>query len=313
MVKKYFEFINESYGGFGTMGEYIEHLSKDNEYALNIISQYTQDFDPKIRLANVINLLPKSKQEFILKMILDEKSGEESPQDVDVISYTSVNLNESIETLGGKQILRSFLKVITALGQKTISYKPNLTPNDFIFYFDTELLKINDVKSVMSRYKFFDDSVNKIDYTFDFCNLYYGITDDLKFQYGIRTENELMKIGKFDLSTSVLKFLLLLDSPSANSLKKQISTLNINQLELIAKIKQSMIGFNPGSFEKKIKPVITDNVISYSYFDSNIDSNEIENIKSNFKSFLIPFRWSEKIQVNVSVTGNHLFFNIRLK
>jgi hypothetical protein len=40
---------------------------------VNIISQHTQDFDPKIRISNVINLLPKSKQELILKMILDNK------------------------------------------------------------------------------------------------------------------------------------------------------------------------------------------------------------------------------------------------
>lgn len=313
MIRKYNQFLKESFGGFKTMGEYIENLSKDNDYALNIISQYTQDFDPKIRLANVVNLLPKSTQDLILKLIIDDKSGKEEPKDVDVIAYTDVKLNESIETLGGKQILRCFLKVITALGQKTILYKPELTPNDFIFYFDTDLLKINDVKSVMSRYKFFDDVVNKIDYTFDFCNLYYGITNDLKFQYGIRTENELLKIGQFDINTSVLKFLLLLDSPSANSLKKQISTLNLNQLKLMSKIKSSMVDFNPGTFKKKIKPVITDNVISYSYFDSNIDINEIQNIKSNFKSFLIPFRWSEKVQVNVSITGNYLFFNIKLK
>ena len=47
--------------------------------------------------------------------------------------------------------------------------------------------------------------------------------------------------------------------------------------------------------------------------DQQIDPNEIENIKSNLKSFLIPFKWSDKIQVSVSVTGNHLYLNIKVK
>jgi hypothetical protein len=313
MIKRYSQFIKESFGGFRTIGEYIENLSKDNDYALNIISQYTQDFDPKVRLANVVNLLPKSTQDLILKLIIDDKSGNEEPKEADVIAYTSANLNESTTVVGGKQVLQCFLKVITALGQKGISYNPENTPKDFIFYFETSLLQVDDVKSVMSRYQFFDKVVNEIDYTFNFCNLYYGIKTDGKFEYGIKTETEMLIIGQFDLTVGVLKYLLLLNSPSANGLKKQIATLNINQIKLLGKIKNSMENFNPGTFQKKMKPVITDNIISYSYYDENIDINEIENIKSNFKSFLIPNRWSDKIQVSVSVTGNNLFLNIKIK
>jgi len=313
MIRKYNQFLKESFGGFKTIGEYIESLSKDNEYALNIISQYTQDFDPKIRLANVINLLPKSTQDLILKLIIDDKSGKEEPKDVDVIAYTSANLNESTTVIGGKQVLQCFLKVITALGQKGISYNSERTPKNFIFYFETTLLKVGDVKSVMARYQFFYKVVNEIDYTFNFCNLYYGIKTDGKFEYGIKTETEMLAIGTFNLTVGVFKYLLLLNSPSANGLKKQIATLNLDQLFLLGKIKDSMENFNPGSFQKKMKPVITDNIMSYSYFDESIDPNEIDNIKSNFKSFLIPNRWSDKIQVSVSVTGNHLFLNIKIK
>jgi hypothetical protein len=264
MIISYRDFIKESYGGFKTIGEYIENLSKDNDYALNIISQYTQDFDPKVRLANVVNTLPKSTQDLILKLIIDEKSGNEEPKDVDVIAYTSANLNESTAVVGGKQVLQCFLKVITALGQKGISYNPENTPKDFVFYFETSLLKVDDVKSVMSRYQFFDKVVNEIDYSFNFCNLYYGVKTDGNFEYGIKTESESLHIGKFKLTTGTLKYLLLLNSPSANGLKKQISTLKVEQLLLLGKIKDSMENFNPGTFEKKMKPVVTDNIISYS-------------------------------------------------
>jgi len=313
MIKNYNQFIKESFGGFRTIGEYIENLSKDNDYALNIISQHTQDFDPKVRIANVVNLLPKTTQELILNLIIDEKSGNEEPKDVDVIAYTSANLNESTTVVGGKQVLQCFLKVITALGQKAISYNPENTPKDFVFYFETSLLKVDDVKSVMSRYQFFDKVVNEIDYSFNFCNLYYGVKTNGNFEYGIKTESESLPIGKFKLTTGTLKYLLLLNSPSANGLKKQISTLKVEQLLLLGKIKDSMENFNPGTFEKKMKPVVTDNIISYSYFDQSIDLNEIENIKTNFKSFLIPYRWSEKIQISVSINGNYLFLNIKLK
>ena len=313
MITSYRDFIKESYGGFKTIGEYIENLSKDNDYALNIISQYTQDFDPKVRLANVVNTLPKSTQDLILKLIIDEKSGNEEPKDVDVIAYTSANLNESTAVVGGKQVLQCFLKVITALGQKGISYNPENTPKDFVFYFETSLLKVDDVKSVMSRYQFFDKVVNEIDYSFNFCNLYYGVKTDGNFEYGIKTESESLHIGKFKLTTGTLKYLLLLNSPSANGLKKQISTLKVEQLLLLGKIKDSMENFNPGTFEKKMKPNIIDNVISFGYFDQKIDLNEIENIKSNLKTFLIPFKWSDKVQVNISVSGNHLFLNIKVK
>ena len=313
MIRKYNQFLKESFGGFKTMGEYIESLSKDNDYALNIISQYTQDFDPKIRLANVINLLPKSTQDLILKLIIDDKSGREEPKDVDVIAYTNVNLNESTTIVAGKQVFQCFLKVITALGQKNISYNAGKTPKDFLFYFETELMKVDDVKSVMSRYQFFDKFVNEIDYTFNFCILYYGFKNDGTFEYGIKTESEYLKIGKFNLTIAVMKYLLLLKSPSANNLKKQIVTLNPLQISLLGKIKDAMENFNPGSFEKKMKPVITDSIISFSYYDQTIDPNEVENIKSNFKSFLITQPWSDKIQVSVSINGNHLFLNLKIK
>jgi hypothetical protein len=301
------------YSGFKTIGEYIESLSKDNDYALNIISHYTKNVDPTVRLANVINLLPKSKQEFILKMILDEKTGNVKNKEVEIISYTSVNLNESNDSVGGKKVFQCFLKVITALGQKEISQNFDICPKEFLFYFETDLLPVDDVKSVMGRYHYFDFKINKIDYTFNVCNIYYGVKVDGKFEYGIRTESDFVLFGGFDVTPSVLKYFLLLTSPSSKNLRKQLSVLNLEQIILLGKIKQSMINFNAGTFQKRLKPVISDNIISFGFMDQQIDPNEIENVKSNLKSFLIPFKWSDKVQVSVSTTGNHLYLNIKVK
>jgi hypothetical protein len=313
MIKNYNQFIKESFNGFRTIGEYIESISKDNDYALNIISQYTKDIDPTVRLANAVNLLPKSTQELILKLIKDEKTGNEEPKEANVIAYTSANLNESFDVVAGKKVFQCFLKVITALGQKEISYNSEKTPKDFLFYFETNLLPVEDVKSVMGRYEFFDKFINNIDYTFNNCNLYYGIKLDGKFEYGIRTEDQSIVIGNFKLTNGVIKYFLTLSSPSAIGLKKQIATLDLSKLSLLGKIKQEMENFVPGSFEKKMKPNIIDNVISFGYSDQKIDLNEIENIKSNLKTFLIPFKWSDKVQVNVNISGNHLFLNIKVK
>ena len=309
----YKNFLNESKEGFRTIGEYIESLSKNNDYALNIISQYTKDLNPSIRIANAIDILPKSTQDLILKLILDEKSGSQKIDQVDVISYTSANLNESLDTVAGKKIFQCFLKVITALGEKEISYNSEKTPKDYIFYFETNLIEVNDVKSVMTRYQFFDQKVNSIEYTFNFCNLYYGIKIDGNFEYGVRTENQYITFGKFKLTSSILKYFLNLISPSSKGLKKQIATLDLNQILLLGKIKQAMESFSSGSFDKKLKPSIIDNVISFGYYDEKLDLNEIENIKSNLKSFLIPFKWSDQLQVSVTTSGNYLFLNVKVK
>ena len=183
----------------------------------------------------------------------------------------------------------------------------------FIFYFETNLLPVEDVKSVMGRYEFFDKFINNIDYTFNNSNLYYGIKLDGKFEYGIRTEDQYIIIGQFKITNGVLKYFLNLSSPSARSLKKQISTLNLNHLFLIGKIKQEMENFVPGSFEKKMKPNVIDNVISFGYFNQSADQNQIETIKDNLRSFLLQFKWSDRIQFNVNPSDHWVFVNIKLK
>jgi hypothetical protein len=305
--------MNKEFKGFRTIGEYIENLSKDNDYAKNIISQYTQDVDPTIRIANVINTLPESTQKLILKLIVDEKSDNEQPKEVDVISYTSANLNESVETLAGKKIFQSFLKVITALGQKEISQNFGKCPKNFIFYFETNILSVDEVKSVMSRYPYFDNKINQINYIFNDCNIYYGINIEEKFEYGIRTESEFLIFGKFVMTENIIKYFLLLSSPSSKNLKKQLSVLNFKQIQIMGKVKQAMFSFYPPSFENKPLVTIIDNILSYGYTKQDLNLNEVENIKSNLKSFLIPFSWSDMIQISVSISNNYLFLNIKIK
>ena len=299
--------------GFKTIGEYIESLSKDNPFALNIISRYTQDIEPTVKISNVINVLPKSKQELILKLILDEKTKNKNPEDASVIAYTSANLNESLDHMGGKKLFQCFLKVITALGEKEISNNPNKCPKKFLFLFITNFVNFKDVKSVMSRYQFFEIKMRDIEYTSNTCNLYYGIKVDGKFEYGLKIDNEYSIFGQFPITQSVLKNILLLTSPSSKNLKKQMVALTSNQILLLGKIKQAMQGFIIGNQTDKLEPTITDNIITFGYFKNQVSQSDIDNVKSQLKSFLIPFKWSDQLQINVNGTDNHLFLNLRVK
>ena len=41
-----------------------------------------------------------------------------------------------------------------------------------------------------------------------------------------------------------------------------------------------MENFVPGSFEKKMKPNVIDNVISFGYFNQSADQNQIETVRN---------------------------------
>lgn len=319
MIKRYFEFIKEKRENFNTLGEYIEHLSKDDEYALNIISQYTQEIDPTIRLSNAINLLDKETQEFILKMIQDHKNGTEEEKEPKIIAYTYANLTESSQILGGKNLFKCFLKVITALGQKDIQPDFKKTPESFILIFKTLSLNIQDVKSIMSRYHYFDLFINQIDYTQNESQLYYGITSNLNFQYGMLNEEQILPFGEFKITKGIINYILTLDSPSIINLKKYLINLDVVKLGLISKIKNEMQNFRPGQSQHKSQPILNGDIISFGYYgigkwdNGKMDESEIENIKQNFRTFLMPFKWSDKVQISVTSNDFWLYLNIKLK
>ena len=91
MIKKYLQFINENINDikskYHTVGEYVEKLAENDEYALNIIAQHTKDIDSDIRIANAINTLDDETQSLIVKLIEDHKNGTEDHKDAEVISY----------------------------------------------------------------------------------------------------------------------------------------------------------------------------------------------------------------------------------
>jgi hypothetical protein len=320
MIKKYLEFIKEDFEGFNSVGEYIEDLAKDDEYALNIISQYTKDIDLTIRLANAINLLDKSTQDFIIKMIQDNKNGTGEQKDPVVTAHTDANLLEANEiSQSGKFLFKCFLKVLTALGQKDISPKWGMTPDDYLIYFLGTSLEVEFVKSVMGRYTQFGNAVGSIEYTNNDCQLYFGIKTDLSFSYGIVTEDRIIPIGVFKISKGVFNWMVILDSPSSHNLKKELISMDFNRLLLCGKVKEEMKRFNPGESQHKMKPIISSGVITFGYYgignwsNGQMNADDLSSIKNSFMSFLSKYKWSDKVQISVTANQFWLYLNIKIK
>jgi hypothetical protein len=88
-------------------------------------------------------------------------------------------------------------------------------------------------------------------------------------------------------------------------LKKELINLDLVKINLLCKIKEEMKKFIPGPSERKSKPQLNGDVFTFSYYgvgkwsNSKMDQTDLENIKSNFKSFLSKYKWSEKVLVSI--------------
>ena len=114
MIKRYSQFIKEDFSGFNSLGEWVESLIED-QYVKNIINRYTQDIDPEIELSNAINILDKRIQNEIKTQIENYLQNGIQEKEPEVLASTDL---EMLGESAGKGIFTSFLKSLTALGQK---------------------------------------------------------------------------------------------------------------------------------------------------------------------------------------------------
>lgn len=321
MLKKYLDFINESnldeiVKKYHSLGEYIESLSENDSYILNLVAQYTENMDPTIRLANVVNILDKEKQKELLIRIDNYKNDNQS-QDIDVTAYAGV-VSENTDVLSGKNMFKCFLKSLTALGLKNTDLSKT-KPDDWLFYFKTNEVSVDTLKSIMSRYRHFDYVVNTIEYKHNDCSLYYGIKLDLTFEYGIKTEDQVITIGKFKITKGIINWLLTLDSPSSVNIKKVIVGLNVEDLYLVSKIVPEMKKWRIGDSEKRSGPIFNNGIMSFGFYGvgkwsaGQLDQEDFENVKTNIKRYLSNYKWADKIKVNVTFNDFWIWINIKIK
>ena len=331
IIKKYLDFIGESYEDFDSFGQWVDSLSDDPQI-LRIVNRYInddddlyggEDVDPTINLSNAINLLHDRIKAEIKEQIQDylDRGVEEKDPDI-LVSTETDELLESVETpditLAGKGIFSSFLKSLTALGQKESNPNWDQCPDDFLVFYLFKDLDADSVKVVFSRFKSLQRYLDLIDYGQNQLNLYFGITTTGLFEYGVQYEMR-KPIGQFKLSKSIIKWMVSLDSKSAQSIKKEIVNLTYSDILVLGQIKRDMMDFKPAYFEKKLYPMLRDKVITFGFYgigkwdNGKLDEGEYLNIKSNFTNWLMSKKWGSKVLISVKPESFWLYFHIKLK
>ena len=152
-LKKYIDFIKEDSTGFNSIGEWVESLI-DDDYVKNIVNRYTNEIDPDIDLSNAINILDKRTQSEIKSQIEEYlQNGIEEKEPEMVASTDLEELTESEITMAGKGIFSSFLKSLTALGQKMMEATWEKCPENFLLFYYYPNMSSQDVKSIFNRFK----------------------------------------------------------------------------------------------------------------------------------------------------------------
>ena len=335
IIKKYLDFIKESSDDFNSIGEWVESVS-DDDYVKNIVNRYINDYndlyggediDPTIKLSNAVNLLPENIQTEIKNQI-DKYllNGIEEKEPVVLTSTdTGELLGESLETqaqqeitIAGKGIFTSFLKSLTALGLKESSPNWEKCPEDFLLYYYFPNIDSESVKQIFGRFKSLTRYLHLIDYSHNNLSLYFGLTTSGQCEYGIQYD-ERLPIGQFKLSQSVVRWMMSLDSKSAQSLKKEIVNLNYLDMMVLGLIKTDMKSFTPGYFEKKMTPMLRDRVISFGFYgvgkwdNGKLDEGEYQNLKQNFTNWLLTKKWGSKVLISVKPESFWLYIHIKLK
>lgn len=288
------------------LGDYVENILSNvdfdqKEFILMIIGKYVQDISHRVNLSNALNILDKNDKMEIknrIELYLNDHQG-----DVDIL--TSVNKNEIIEESYGKNVLNTFFKCLTALGLKennpSSEYK-----GEFLFLYWFPDLEISKVKDIFFRFKSL--SLIEIDWSNPTISLFFGLNINGNFQYGYAYDG-LVNIGEFKLTTSTLNLLKTSDTKSSMDLRNLLSTLTMKDIELALKCHQALNGFNL-THNQKTGILLKDRIITQAFLGV---SEELEDIRNNFKTYLQKFKWSNNIQVSVNSKDLWLYLQIKIK
>jgi hypothetical protein len=320
MIKRYLEFIKENLAdGFDSIGEWVESLYQD-EYVKNIVNRYIGEIGSDIRLANAINLLDDQTQKEIKQQIEHyQEVGIEEKEPIIAASTDIEVLTESEITKAGRGIFHSFLKTLTALGQKEKASEIERCPENFLLFYFYGNLDAGVVKQVFSRFQSLVPYLEHIDYGKNEVSLYFGVKCDGELEYGVSYDGNFTAFGTFKLNQSVIKWLNNIEAKSAFSLKKELVNLSYNDIIVLGKVKSEMAQYNPGYHERKLKPELKDRVMSFGYQgigkwdNGKLDESELMNLKNNFVTWLLSKNWGSKVLISVKPNSYWLYIHIKLK
>lgn len=316
VIKRYIQFISED---AESLGSRVEALYDGDEYVRNIVNRFIGDVSPDIRLANAVNNLDDHQKKEIAAMLDDyEANGIQDKEPTVAFSTDIEPLTESEVTPGGKGAFTSFLKVMTALGNKEVNKDFDACPDDFILYFPSTEIETASAKSVLGRYRSLARFVEDVDYTQNTLRLYFGVRCDGELEYGSVAE-ERSRFGGFRLTQSAIKWINTLDLKSLFTLKKELVNLTQKDLATLGKIKSDMSSYSPGYSEGKMQPTLNDRIMSFGYkgvgrWDNGVlDQGELQNLKSNFVTWVMGQKWSDAVLMSVNASSYWLYIHIKLK
>jgi hypothetical protein len=228
-------------------------------------------------------------------------------------------LTESEITMAGKGIFHSFLKALTALGQKERQSFPDLCPDDFLLFYLFDGLDAQAAKQIFARFKSLVPYMELIDYGRNDLGLYFGIKCDGSLEYGICYDDMPSPFGSFKANQNAIKWLNGIEAKSAFALKKELVNLTYADILALGRAKLDMSQYNPGFHESKMKPRLKDRVLSFGYQgigkwdNGKLDESELANLKGNFVSWLLNKSWGSKFLISVKASSYWLYIHIKLK
>lgn len=316
IIKKYNQFIFED-----KLGDWLLPLYKDDEYVRNIVDRFIGETPPDISLSNAVGLLGDWDKREIEKLVKDyQTNGVCEKEPVVKFSTETEPITEAVDlTPGGKGAFTSFLKVMTALGQKDVVPDFSISPKDFLLFYRSSHIETNTVKAVIARYSSLSRFVDNVDYTNNETILYFGLKCDSSIEFGTMSEDVLTSFGSFKVNTSAIKWITTLDLKSAFSLKKELVNLTNTDISTLCSIKNDMIEYSPGQYDTTMPITLTDKILSFGYQgvgkwdNGSLDSGEFENLKSNFVSWVSTKKWSDKVLISVKALSQWLYIHVKLK
>jgi len=318
-IKRYLEFIGESADGHDSLGQWVESIYSD-EYVKNIVNRYIGETGSDIRLANAVNLLDDSTKEEIKQQIQEYQSKGIEEKEPEISASTEIEpLTESEITMAGKGIFHSFLKALTALGQKERQSFKDFCPDDFLLFYLFDELDAQAAKQIFARFKSLVPYMEMIDYGRNDAGLYFGIKCDGSIEYGICYDDMPSPFGSFKANQNAIKWLNGIEAKSAFALKKELVNLTYADILALGRAKLDMSQYNPGFHESKMAPKLKDRVLSFGYQgigkwdNGKLDESELANLKGNFVSWLLNKSWGSKFLINVKASSYWLYIHIKLK
>lgn len=330
-IKKYLDFISESYNDFDTIGQWVESLSNDPEI-MRIVNRYItdetgiylgSDISPTIKLSNAVNLQDDRTKSEIKSQIEYYLEGGIKEKKPDIIASTQTDILENLDfnseiVTAGRGVFQSFLKTWTALGLKDRVPNWSLTPGDMLFYWESHDLDYLEVSQIFSRFRSLSMYLSKQTTEGSTIKLYFGVNCEAKLEYGFILQQRVV-IGDFKLNKSTLNWISKLNLKSSNSLKSHLMNLDFFDLKCLAQIKTDFEQFVPGYFESKSIPTISDKIISFGWYgvgkwdNGKLDEGELENIKQNFVRWLMTKKWSDKVLISLKANSFWVYIHIKLK